>query len=248
MALNPFIPKEKANTVIIDGRISEEAKKNLKNLGLNIIPTIECKQVSKPISYHPDIVIHPINHNTLIIAPNVFDYYEEMLSGMGIRLLKGETNLGENYPMDIAYNVGRIGNYAVHNLKYMDEKLKFYLEKEGLELIHVEQGYTKCSMAIINEKSLITADYPIYEKLKSLGFNILLIRPGFIELKGYPYGFIGGTCGNLSKDEIIFSGKFIDHPNREKIIKFTKKYNKKIFWLTNTKIQDIGTIISLYCQ
>ena len=40
-------------------------------MNLNIIPTIECKEVSEPISYHPDIVIHPINHNTLVVAPNV---------------------------------------------------------------------------------------------------------------------------------------------------------------------------------
>lgn len=248
MKTNPFIPLKRANTIVIDGRIDLDSKKKLKNLGLNIIPTIECKQVSKPIAYHPDIVMHPINHNTLIIAPNVFDYYEEMLYGMGIRLIKGDTQLGKTYPMDIAYNVGRIGNFVIHNLKYMDEKLKFYLKKENLEFIHVKQGYTKCSMAIVDENAVITADFPIYKKLKELGFDTLLIEPGFIQLEGHTYGFIGGTCGNLSKEEIIFSGKFMDHPDEEKIIHFFKKYNKKILWLTNTKVQDIGTIISLYCQ
>ena len=248
MKTNPFIPNKRANTVIIDGRVNTDIKKNLKDLGVNIIPTIECKEVSKPVSYHPDIVLHPINHNTLIIAPNVFDYYEEILYGMGIRLIEGETQLGKSYPMDIAYNVGRIGNFAIHNLKYMDEKLRFYLKKEGLEFIDIKQGYTKCSMAIVDENSIITSDYPIYKKLKNLGFNLLLIKPGYIKLEGHIYGFVGGTCGNLSKEEIIFSGKFVDHPEREKILYFIEKRNKKIIWLTNDNIQDIGTIISLYCQ
>ena len=248
MKANPFIPKKRANTIIIDGRVDLDSRGKLQKLGLNIIPTIKCKEVSKPISYHPDIVMHPINYNTLIIAPNVFDYYEELFYGMDIKIIKGDTQLAKNYPMDIAYNVGRIGNFAIHNLKYMDEKLKFYLKKEGLEFINVKQGYTKCSMAIIDENAVITADYPIYEKLKKIGFDTLLIEPGFIQLEGYTYGFIGGTCGNLSKEEMVFSGKFIDHPDKAKILSFLKKYNKKILWLSNTKVQDIGTIISLYFQ
>ncbi|NMA86818.1 MAG: hypothetical protein GX968_05795 [Tissierellia bacterium] len=248
MVLNPFIPNTRANIVIIDGRIDEEIETNLKSLNLNIIPTIQCKEVPEPISYHPDIVMHPINHNTLIIAPNVFHYYEDLLWDMGINLIKGETLLSNSYPKDIAYNVGRIGKYAIHNFKYTDEKLKFYLKKEGFELMHVEQGYTKCSMAIVDEKTIITADHPIYEKTKKLGFSVLLIEPGYIELEGYNYGFIGGSCGNLSKDEIAFSGKFTDHPDKGKILKFLKKHNKKILYLSNKKIKDIGTIISLNCQ
>jgi len=238
----------KANTIIIDGRVKENSILKLRDLGLKIIPTIACKEVSEPISYHPDIVMHPINHNTLIIAPNIFDYYEEIFYGMGIKLIKGDTKLGKTYPMDIAYNVGRIGKFAVHNLKYMDEKLKFYLKKENVELIHVKQGYTKCSMAVINKKAVITADIPIHEKLREMGIDSLLIEPGFVKLEGYPYGFIGGSCGNLSKDEIIFSGKFTNHPDRKKILAFLKKHNQKILWLSNTMIEDIGTIFSLYCQ
>lgn len=248
MRLNPFIPKKKANLILIDGRIGKETIGNLKNLGFKVVPTIKCKEVADPVSYHPDIVIHPINHNTILVAPNVFKYYEEKLKGMGIRLIKGERFLDKKYPKNIAYNVGRIGNYAIHNFKYTDEKLKFYLKKENLDFIHVKQGYTKCSLAIIDEKSIITADIPIYNKLKSLGFNTLLINPGYIDLKGYPYGFIGGTCGKISNKEIIFSGTFIDHPDQEKILKFIKKYNDRIIWLSQDKVKDIGTIISLYCK
>ena len=248
MSFNPFIPKNTSNTVIIDGRVSSEILGNLKKMGVDIIPTIECIDVSKPISYHPDIVMHPINHHTLMVAPNVSDYYEEKLYGKGIKIIDGQTKLGKNYPEDIAYNVGRIGNLAIHNFKYTDEKLKFYLKKENIQLVHVNQGYAKCSMAIIDEKAIITSDYPIYKKLTELGIDTLLIKPGNIKLEGYSYGFIGGSTGNLSKKDIMFSGKLDNHPDRERIIKFLKKYKKRIVRLSNEKIIDIGTIISLYCQ
>ncbi|GMG96917.1 DUF6873 family GME fold protein [Tepidimicrobium xylanilyticum] len=245
---NPFIPLEMANTVIIDGSISEEMKMNLRRLGLNIIPTIPCKDIAEPISYHPDMVIHPINHNTLIIAPNVFDYYEDKLSRLGIKIIKGETKLTKDYPGDIAYNVGRIGDYAVHNFKYTDEKLKYYLKKESVEFIDIKQGYAKCSMAIVDDRAIITADYPIYRELCKRGINVLLIQPGYVTLKGYSYGFIGGATGNLSNEIVIISGNLDGHPDKTVIINFVNKYNKKIYWLSNEKIIDIGTIITLNCQ
>jgi hypothetical protein len=248
MNINSFIPKKRGNTIIVDGRVSSEVLIKLNSLKLNVIPTIQCKEVSEPISYHPDIVLHPINHNTLMIAPNVFDYYEEKLYGMGIKIIKGQTKLSKDYPGDIAYNVGRVGNFAVHNFKYTDEKLKYYLKKENLEFVNVNQGYTKCSMAIVDENAIITSDHYIYKKLTALDIDVLLIQSGFINLEGYPYGFIGGTNGNLSKEEIIFSGSLNEHSDKEKILKFLKKYNKRIIWLSNEKIVDIGTIISLYCQ
>ena len=248
MSVNPFIPNKTANTVIVDGRVSSKTLETLNSLNLNIIPTIQCKEVSGPISYHPDIVLHPVNHNTLVVAPNVFDYYKEKLGGRGMEIIKGETKLSKDYPGDIAYNVGRIGNLAIHNFKYTDEKLKYCLRKENLEFINVNQGYTKCSMAITGDKSIITADYPIYKKLTNLGVDVLLIQAGSIKLEGYPYGFIGGTCGNLSKETIMFSGSLNRHPDEEKILNFLKKCNKKAIYLSDEKVIDIGTIISLYCQ
>lgn len=244
---NPFIPMKKANTVIIDGRLGKKLVKKLEELNFQVIPTIECKELAPPIAYHPDIVMHPINHKTMILAANVFDYYEEIFRRMGIRPIRGESYLDKSYPLNIPYNVGRIGNYAIHNTKYTDEKLKFYLKKEGVELLHVEQGYSKCSMALVGPGAIVTADRPIHKLVEGLGYESLLIEPGYISLEGYPYGFIGGTCGKISKDGILLSGSLAGHPDRIKIENFIKKYNKSIICLSNDDIVDLGTIISLYC-
>lgn len=248
MKSNPFIPLMDANVTIVAGNTDREIINTLKNLNLKVIPTIKCEEVDDSIGYHPDIVLHPINHNTLVITPNVFDYYKDRLSGLNLKLIKGEKKLGSKYPLDIAYNVGRIHGAAIHNFKHTDEVLKFYLKKQNIDLIDVNQGYTKCSMAIISEDSIVTADYPIYNRLTELGYDVLLIEPGYIDLKGQKYGFIGGATGNLSKDIVLVSGNLIDHPDRVKIKNFIYKKNKKIYFLSKSKISDLGTIINLYCN
>ncbi len=85
-------------------------------------------------------------------------------------------------------------------------------------------------MAIIDEKAVITADYVISKKLKNLAFDVLLIQPGYIELSGYNYGFIGGTCGNLSRDEIILTGTLDYHLDKKEILRFIKKIQKKYLY------------------
>lgn len=238
----------KSNLVIVDGSIDEEIYGNLKKLNVKIIKTIKCEEVYESISYHPDIVIHPLNHNTLVIAPNVFEYYAEKLDGMGIKLIKGEKWLSNQYPDNIAYNVARLSGVAIHNFKHTDEKLKYYLKKENLSFININQGYSKCSLAVIDQYTGITSDYPMYKKLKSFGFNILLIEPGHILLKGQKYGFIGGASGNLPKDIFILSGSLKEHPNKDIISKFIYENNKELVFLSRKKIVDIGTVISLYCH
>lgn len=244
--MNPFIPLKYADIVIIDGRVSEEIINNLKSLNIKtIIPTIKCNNVDDSIAFHPDIVIHPINHDTLIISPSVFDYYDEKLNGLGIKLIKGKTYLNREHPMDIAYNIGRIGNYAFHKIEYTDQVVKSYFKTEKVEMIDIRQGYSKCSMAIVNYSSIITSDNGIYSKLISLGFDALLIDPGHIILEKQKYGFIGGTIGNLSQDMLMFSGNIDDHPNKIEIENFIKQKEIEIIYLSKEKIIDVGTIICL---
>lgn len=247
MLSNPFIPIKEADTVIVAGDADEQIITSLKKLKLNIIPTIKCLDVHDSISYHPDIVIHPINHNTLVIAPNVFDYYREALKGTNLKLIMGEKKLGVKYPDDIAYNIGRMHGSAIHNFAYSDELLKFYLKKQGLDFIDVKQGYSKCSLAIVDERSAITPDKPIYNVLSQRGYDVLLVEAGYVDLKHQNYGFIGGATGNYSKDIVFLSGILDGHRDKDYILRFIKNKNKIIHFLSKENIVDIGTIISLNC-
>lgn len=242
---NYFIPLNNARIAIVDGRVDNEIVTNLEKLNITVIKSIECKELGPYISYHPDMVMHPISFDTLLIAPNVYEYYKEVLTPLGIMVIKGDTVLSDKYPYDVAYNVARLKDIAIHNFKYTDEILKFYLKKQNLDLLNVKQGYSKCSLAIVDNTSAITSDRHIYNGLTKKRYDILLIEPGNIKLEGYTYGFIGGTCGNFSDDNILFSGELNHHPEVQKISSFIKSKKKKITMLSQNSIIDIGTIITL---
>lgn len=245
---NPFIPFEGSDTVVVAGNISQEIYRNLKQLNLRVIKTIAHKKVHISIKYHPDIVMHPVNSNTLLIEPSVYDYYKDEFKNTSIKVIKGEKSLDSKYPSDIAYNVGRIGNFAVHNFEHTDEVLKHYLKKENLDFINVKQGYSKCSMAIVGERDVITADKFIDKVLKEHGINSLLIKAGHIFLENQNYGFIGGCTGNISNRELVFSGSLKDHPEKERIKDFIYNLNKEIIYLSKETINDLGTILALKCN
>jgi len=244
---NPFIPKKEADILIVDGR-AKKIIENLEKKNFKIIPTIECNELYEAISYHPDIVIHPINHNMVIVAPNVYDYYKNMLKNTGLKIIKGEKFLENKYPHNIAYNVARVSNYAIHNFKYTDEKLKYYLKKEGIELINTKQGYSKCSVANVGENSIITSDKSIDSATSKYGIDVLLIKPGHIELPTLDYGFIGGSTGLINQKKILFTGNYEEHPSKNHIDDFLKKNGIKPIFISNEKIIDLGSIIPLNCN
>ncbi len=243
--MNPFIPKGKGNIVIIDARVNEEVIKGLKELKLKVIKTIKCKAVDESIAYHPDIVIHPIDRNTLVIAPEVYDYYNQQLSKYGFNIIKGKSFLSKRYPLDISYNVARIGNIAIHRKDSTDIEIKERFRRNGINLIDVKQGYSKCSLALLGNNLGVTSDIPIYNLLKSKGYSVLLVSPGNIDLPGQNYGFIGGAFGNLSENVVLVSGHLDKHPEGEKIKAFAKENGKKLLFLSNDILLDVGTILVL---
>lgn len=243
--MNSFIPKTRPRLAIVDARLGQEALARLEGLGLEVIKTIECRELDRSISYHPDLVLHPIDGKNLVAAPNTASYYRDKLADFGIKIRLGETSLSRKYPGDIAYNVGRIGRHYVHKRGATDPLLRESLEGEGLELVDVKQGYSKCSLAVLGEDLAITSDRPMYEKLKALGYDILLIRPGYIDLPGQNYGFIGGCLGVLDENRILVSGTFNEHPDQGRILEFLRVHKKEIIYLNQGGLLDIGTIIVL---
>ena len=243
--MNPYIPIKNPRYVIIDYRASEEILNHLKDLNIEPIKTMKCSDLQEPVDGHPDMVIHPIDFETFVIAPNVYDYYRNVLEGKGIKVIKGGKTLSRNYPEDIAYNVARIGRYAVHNTKHTDQVLKYYLEEAGIEFIHVNQGYTKCSIAPVSENKALTSDFLIHEKLISYNIDCLYINPKVVYLKGYDNGFIGGCTGLINKKIFLSTGKIFD----ENISVLLKEFIQSTGYLydeaSSKRITDLGTLIPI---
>lgn len=157
--------------------------------------------------------------------------------------------LGDSYPADVPYNAACTGKYFIHNLKYTDESLLEYSKSLGLIPINIRQGYSKCSIAVIDEDSVITSDEGAAKTLLASGLDVLLIQRGFIKLPGYNYGFIGGTCGRID-NEIVFNGDLTLHPQHELICDFITAKGLKIKYFKGYELEDIGSVISdtSFCQ
>ena len=243
--MNPFIPEKTPRSVLIDYRASEEILDHLKKLSIEPIKTIKCNDLQEPVDGHPDMVIHPIDFETFVAAPNVYDYYRIVLGSVGIKVIKGGKTLSRNYPEDIAYNVARIGRYAVHNIKHTDQVLKYYLEEAGIEFIHVNQGYTKCSVASVSDNKALTSDFLIHEKLIAYNIDCMYINPKLVYLEGYDNGFIGGSIGLINDEVFLSTGKIFDENISLSLKKFIQSSGYIYDEASKQQITDLGTLIPI---
>ena len=92
---------------------------------------------------------------------------------------------------------------------------------------------------------MITSDPSITTACRKAGFDVLQIRPGFIELPGYSHGFIGGCCGLISADRLAVCGELNTHPDHDRIHRFLTQHNVSVIELCKGPLQDIGGIIPL---
>jgi uncharacterized protein DUF6873 len=243
--MNPFVPTTTPRYAIIDYRASDEIKKYLNKLNINLIKTVKCCDLHEPIDGHPDMVMHPIDEKTFIVAPNVFDYYRSVLNNIGIKVIKGGKTLCRNYPEDIAYNVARIGRYAVHNTHHTDQVLKYYLEEANIEFIHVNQGYTKCSLAAVGKNKAVTSDLLIHEKIKSYNIDCMFINPEVVYLKGYNCGFIGGCTGLINEKIFLSTGQIFDKIIIDAFKQFIQSSGYLYEEASSQQIIDLGSIIPI---
>ena len=152
----------------------------------------------------------------------------------------GELAMG--YPVEAAFNAACTGRYFIHNLKITAPRLLASARDAGMELIHVPQGYAKCSTVIVDERSIITYDRGVGKACITAGLDVLLITPGHILLPGYKTGFIGGCSGRIA-GEVIFNGDLSAHPDFEAIRGFIESRGLKCTWFDQYPLTDIGSIV-----
>lgn len=160
-------------------------------------------------------------------------------------IFKGDRNkIGKEYPADCLYNACSTGRFFIHNLDITEPLLLQRAKELDLTLVHVKQGYSKCSIAVIDENSIITYDKGIAKACREAGMDVLEIESGFVELPGYNTGFFGGASGLLGgTSKILFiNGGLESHPSAEKIKEFAKAHDVSIVD-TSGPLRDIGSII-----
>ncbi|HOS70567.1 MAG TPA: hypothetical protein PL076_10725 [Bacillota bacterium] len=243
-----FIPDSDVSLAMVDYRIRPDIEENLNKVGIECIKTVRCPDLYDAVDGHPDMLMFHIGGNRIVLAPNAYEKMAPMLEKKGFAVTKGATWLVRNYPGNIAYNVLRVGEIAFHNIRHTDPEIIKALEKENVKMMNVNQGYTKCSVCILDDKTIITSDEKISEIAEKNGIESFLIKPGGIDLKGLNYGFIGGASGLVSKKKIAFSGSLNTLEDNSRLIDYINGKGFEIVQLSKGRLMDYGSILPLKCR
>lgn len=246
---NPNLPDKAVGLAVVGSRISDSALARLEGLGVKALVMPAHSFLYDAVATHPDMLLHHLGGDTIVYAPGTDDGILDTLRAYGFKLLCGEKTLSATYPNDIAYNVARVGKYYFHNLKHTDPLLKELLNQQGIEPVHVEQGYSKCSILPVDEQSMITTDAGIAKAARRAGLDVLLAECGSsIRLPGLNYGFIGGACGLISKSLCAVNGSLKKLDGCEAVISFLSKRGVRAIELSDDFVMDVGSIIPLMCS
>lgn len=233
--------------ILIDKKMRQVERNYLESLGYRLIEIQANSKLYDEISSHVDIVCSKVNHKIVVC-----EYVYNMLVKYGIKnLIKGNEIVSLEYPLDVKYNVCIIGKNAIHNFKYTDSKLMDVITKEGFNLININQGYSNCSIAVIDDNSAIVTDKKIARKLEENNIDVLQIEDlGNIKLlkNNGKYsnmsGFIGG-CMVRIQDKIVVFGD-IDKIDRCGIISdFVHSRNLSLVDFKNFDVIDYGGMLEV---
>lgn len=237
----------------VDYRIRKKELKELENLNIKVVLIPKSKNVYEEISSHTDIFMCKIG-KYLIVSEEIYEYILNEVNKIDENLsefiIKGESKLFEEYPKDIPFNVCNIGKKVVHNFRYTDEKILEIVDKLNLEKIDIKQGYSNCSIAIIDENSVITTDRSIEKELIRNKIDVLFIeKDNNIKLLNKDKysnmsGFIGGTISRV-KNNIVITGDILNFKEYEKIKSFIESRNLKIIDFKDYDLIDYGGIITI---
>lgn len=239
----PNLPQTKVSLVAIP-KFQANIKKACLEQKISVLEIKPSSNLPYAVKHHTDMLVHHLGRNHMISLCDVQENAQKLRQHHFDVVLS--SHAPDNvYPKDVLLNVCRVGQYAICNPKYVDFKIMTYLKENNITIINVKQGYAKCSVCIVNETSIITADKGIYNACKRYGLDVLLICAGGIYLDGYDYGFLGGASGLIAKNKLAFTGNIYLHKDADNILKFLEKKKMDFLCLSKEGLIDIGGIIPL---
>ena len=236
-----------ASTVIIGEKYCNILQNGIKSLGINALFMPDNPYVDPRLSGHADLSVLHLGGNRLLLAPYLKrSSFSQQLEDRGFDIRFADIEQSALYPNDAQMNVCILGDKVIYNPKTVPDTIVKYLTIEnGAIQISSRQGYSRCSVCVVNDNAIITADEGICRSAKAHGVDVLKIRPGYIDLPGFDYGFIGGASFKLSDTKLAFTGGLDKHPDAERIIEFASLHNIDIVYITDKPTFDIGGAIPI---
>lgn len=225
---------------IVDRAYYDILRDKLNKFNINSFPSFESKILKGAVKTHPDMSLFKYDEETLIASQESFDYYNEIFEGTKINIINADEDPHEKYPSDVKFNALRVGDHLICK---KDVCAKSIIKRfDDNKIIYSSQGYVKCSIIDVGSEYFVSDDKYLYEIIKSLGKKCILLDKGFVKIKDYDYGFIGGASG-YARDKIFLTGKIINEANRIRLEEFAREINKELIYLTEYDIFDIGTLM-----
>ncbi len=239
----PNLPQGRVTLAAVSGQYPKIVKA-LEERGIRCITTEPDHRLQAPVMHHADMQMFHLNDNRTFVLRGE-SALKNKLEAEGFAVAETSVPPTANYPGDVLCNALHMGEKLFASMGGTDNAIYAIANEMGLKTIHVNQGYTKCSTAVVNDSAFITMDAGIGAAGKFMGVDIMIIPERRILLEGYDYGFIGGCCGLIDKNVLAFTGRLDSLDFEKPIIDFLDKHNVQAIELTQDPIIDIGGILPL---
>jgi hypothetical protein len=230
-------------TVLVDYRIEDIELINLQKLGFQVAAVPPSNILYEAVCGHPDMLLHIVDSSTVIVHREMTLDFIVRLKDLNVNVVVSQNSLQRSYPNNIILNAVSLDNLFIHNVRYTDAELLYYVKNKKIRT--VKQGYTKCSTAVVSSNALMTSDKGIAKCAQEEGLDVLLLPPGDILLPGLDYGFIGGCCGLLEDGLLAFYGDLEHYTYGKKILDYLKKHKVEPLFLRNGKLIDRGSLLAI---
>ena len=230
---------------ILSSKAPKKCADKLSALGYRVLALPPFERLGAPVDTHADMLLF-FGFGRLFCHEKYYGVNAELIELIckktGLRVAVSNEHTDTKYPFDVLFNACTVGDKLICNEKTVSKLILTAALQSGYKIINVPQGYTKCSVCVVSDNAIITADNAIAKACTQNGIDVLCVREGYVSLPPYEYGFIGGTSG-ATDDKVFFCGSLDTHPDCESILTFCKKHNKKAISLSAGKLQDIGSIL-----
>lgn len=237
----PGLPKGRVRLLLMSPEIPELCNA-MRKLEVDVITTHPSFILPRPVRFHPDMLTCYLGNGRMTI-PESENTLQVKLSRFDMQTIFTQCLLENQYPKDAACNVLSIADHVFYNPRSADPEILRQLF--SYKHHKVAQGYTRCSIAVVNANSVMTADQGLSKVMQQAGFQVLTLEPGYIHLPGYEYGFIGGCCGLIAPNLMAFTGSLNTHPDGDRIKKFLQGQKINFIELSSGALYDIGGLIPL---
>lgn len=238
---NPNLPQCKVTTVFAN--CDDNALKNaFEELSVKVVDVAPNELLDASVSRHADILANYVGNNTFLADCRQKELIEFVEQSGGI--IKTVDNIKSPYPNDCLLNFADIGDYIICNKSILTQEIFELLPQK--QIVDVKQGYSKCSVCIVKHNTIITDDISIYTAVSQYdNIKSLLVEKGSVRIEKYDYGFIGGCCGLIDKDLLLFNGDLSTHTDFDKIKNFLYDNGVSYIDIKGKPLTDIGSIIPI---